>query len=151
MTENTAWIRRSGQNLCVCVCFCTQCVDAVQELSEDILFLQEVHRDLRQRCAELSSWLRGPAQFPNLPHTPTLLIDQYIDVNKLKASYVSHTDQWRYSGVAVDQRQPGQTDDDVAQGRCEESGVCTVSMVTQGKDTLQAFHQLRHDLTRLPL
>lgn len=45
---------------------CTQCVNAVEELSEDILFLQEVHRDLRQRCAELSSWLWGPAQFPNL-------------------------------------------------------------------------------------
>lgn len=49
-----------------CVCFCTQCVDAVEELSKDILFLQEVHRDLRQRCAKLSSWLWGPAQFPNL-------------------------------------------------------------------------------------
>lgn len=29
------------------MCFSTQCVDTVEKLSEDILFLQEVHRDLR--------------------------------------------------------------------------------------------------------
>lgn len=48
------------------MCLHTKCVNAVQELSEDILLLQEVDRDLRQRGAVLSSRLRGPAQFPNL-------------------------------------------------------------------------------------
>lgn len=44
----------------------TQCVNAVEELAENIFFLQEVHRNLGQGGAKLSSWLRGPAQFPNL-------------------------------------------------------------------------------------
>lgn len=48
------------------MCLHTKCVDTVEELSEDILLLQEVNRDLGQRCAVLSTWLRGPAQFPNL-------------------------------------------------------------------------------------
>lgn len=48
------------------VCLHTKCVDAVQELSEDVLLLQEVDGDLRQRGAVLSSRLRGPAQFPDL-------------------------------------------------------------------------------------
>lgn len=46
---------------------CTQSINPVQELSENIFFLQEVHRYLRQGGAKLSSWLRGPAQLPNLP------------------------------------------------------------------------------------
>lgn len=63
----------------------------------------------------------------------------------------THTDQRRYTGVAVDKRQSGKTDDDVAQSWGEESGENMVSMVTQGKDALHALHQLCHDLTRLPL
>lgn len=27
--------------------FCTQCVDAIEKLSEDVFLLQEVHRNLR--------------------------------------------------------------------------------------------------------
>lgn len=48
----------------------------------------------------------------------------------------THTDQWRYSGVAVDQRQSGKTDDNVTQGWCEESRNCTVAVVTQCQDVL---------------
>lgn len=52
--------------LIVTMHICTQCVDAIKEFPEDVLFLQEVNRDLRQRCAKFSTWLWGPAQFPNL-------------------------------------------------------------------------------------
>ncbi len=69
--NNTIKMKANFMTVCVLVCLFTQCVDAVEELSEDILLLEEVHRDLRQRCAVLSSWLRGPAQFPNL-HIPTV-------------------------------------------------------------------------------
>lgn len=65
-------------------------------------------------------------------------------------NYLS-TDQRRYSGVAVDQWQAGQTDNDVAQCWCEESREHRVPAVSQGKDALQAFHQLSHDLTGFPL
>ena len=51
----------------------TECVDAIEELPEDVLLLQEVQRDLRQRGAKLSSRARRPAQFPNL--------QQYIQCN----------------------------------------------------------------------
>ena len=69
---------------------CTQCVDAVEELSEDILFLQEVHRDLRQRGAVLSSWLRGPAQFPNL-HTNTTFKYTNPSICTNSMHYILHT------------------------------------------------------------
>lgn len=42
----------------MCVWLCTECVDAVQELSEDIFFLQEVHRNLWECSAVVPSWLR---------------------------------------------------------------------------------------------
>lgn len=63
----------------------------------------------------------------------------------------THTDQRRYSCVAVDQGQTGQADDDVAQGGREEGGDFAVFMVAQCQDALQALHQLRHDLTCPPL
>lgn len=65
-SENTCRINQKNTLNCACTCLHTKCVDTIEELSEDILLLQEVNRDLRQRCAVLSSWLRGPAQFPNL-------------------------------------------------------------------------------------
>lgn len=136
----------------------TKCVDTVEELSEDILLLQEVNRDLRQRCAVLSSWLRGPAQFPNLharTHTWTHMQWSFLKwcfyVHILKSKYYSSAHQWRYSGVTVDERKSGQTDDNVAQSWSEESREHTVSVVTEGKDALQAFHKLCHDLTSFPL
>lgn len=61
------------------------------------------------------------------------------------------TDQGRHTSVAVDQRQSRQTDDDITQSRCEESRESTISVMTQGQHTLQAFNQLCHDLTGSPL
>lgn len=49
----------------------TESVDAVEELSEDLLLLQELNGDLRQRRPELPPASGGPAQLPDLAHTHT--------------------------------------------------------------------------------
>lgn len=89
--------------------------------------------------------------FQTYRHTAVKHMYMCILVSKLERQFLPHTDQWRHPGVAVDQRQSGQANDNVAQCWSDKSREYGVSMVTQGKDALQAFHQLCHDLTCFPL
>jgi len=90
----------------------------------------------------------SPVSKPKCKHS--LLINKPIHLCIGTVSAICFTNQGRYSGVAVDQRQPGQTDDNVAQCWCEKSRKCIVSWVTQREDALQTFHHLCQDFTCLP-
>lgn len=58
----------------------------------------------------------------------------------LHAAQVVFSHQWWDACVAVDNGQPGQTDDDISKGRNKERWDIAVSVVTKSQNTLQAFH-----------